>query len=69
MTNDKNPFKSIEEKFLEKQRAKQAQGESKVAGTIPPTNKPIEVKKFAKLAIYLRLSLLLQLYWLLMCSL
>ena len=23
MTNDNNPFKSIEEKFLEKQRAKQ----------------------------------------------
>ena len=53
MANDKNPFKSMEEKFLEKQRAKQAQSESKVAGTIPPTKKPIEVKKFAKLAILL----------------
>ncbi len=53
MTNDKNPFKSMEEKFLEKQRAKQTQGESKVAGTIPPTKKPIEVKKFAKLALVL----------------
>ena len=53
MTNDKNPFKSMEEKFLEKQRAKQAQSESKVAGTIPPTKKPIEVKKFAKLVLIL----------------
>ncbi|WP_318614245.1 protease modulator HflC [Sporosarcina sp. YIM B06819] len=53
MTNDKNPFKSMEEKFLEKQRAKQAQGTSKVAGTIPPTKKPIEVKRFAKLVILL----------------
>ncbi|MFJ7934872.1 protease modulator HflC [Sporosarcina sp. NPDC096371] len=53
MTNDKNPFKSMEEKFLEKQRAKQAQGDSKVAGTIPPTKKPIEVKKFAKWALVL----------------
>lgn len=51
MANDKNPFKSMEEKFIEKQRVKQAQSESKVAGTIPPTKKPIEVKKFAKLAL------------------
>lgn len=53
MANDKNPFKSIEEKFQEKYRTKQAQGESKVAGTIPPTKKPIEVKKYAKLALIL----------------
>lgn len=53
MTNDKNPFKSIEEKFQEKYRAKTAQGESKVAATIPPNKKPIEVKKFAKVALTL----------------
>ena len=53
MANDKNPFKSIEEKFQEKYRTKQAQDESKVAGTIPPTKKPIEVKKYAKLALIL----------------
>lgn len=52
MTNDKNPFKSIEEKFLEKQRAKQqVHGEPKVAGTIKPSKKPFEIKKFTKLAL------------------
>jgi len=50
MSND-NPFKSIEEKFLERQRAKQqTTGEPKTPGT---PRSPIEVKKYVKFAVIL----------------
>lgn len=51
MSNDQNPFKSIEEKFLERQRAKQ-KAQAKKTQTITP-NAPIEVKKYVKLAVTL----------------
>lgn len=51
MTNDNNPFKSIEEKFLERHRAKQ---QSTSTPKTPGTPKsPIEVKKYVKLAVTL----------------
>lgn len=54
MTNDNNPFKSIEEKFLERQRAKQKQqGNPKEPTQIKPA---FEAKKYVKLAISLTVS-------------
>ncbi len=54
MANDNNPFKSMEEKFLEKQRAKQQEQEdTKKTSTIKPSKKPIDLKKFTKLALTL----------------
>lgn len=51
MANDPNPFKSIEEKFLERQRAKRkAQGKQKKTGN---SMSPIEVKKYMKLTVIL----------------
>ncbi|MFC5590374.1 protease modulator HflC [Sporosarcina soli] len=54
MANDNNPFKSMEEKFIEKQRAKQkGSKEPKTAGTPNSPKKPIEFKKYAKLTVIL----------------
>lgn len=54
MANDKNPFKSIEEKFVENQRAKQkASKKPTLSGTPDGPKKPIEIKKYAKLAVIL----------------
>ncbi|WP_342510737.1 protease modulator HflC [Sporosarcina sp. FSL K6-1522] len=51
MTNDNNPFKSIEEKFLERQRAKQkTSGEAK-GSKLPKA--PMDVKKYVKLTVIL----------------
>lgn len=47
--NDQNPFKSIEEKFLERQRAKQIKQSKK---NITP-REPVPVKKYVSLAITL----------------
>lgn len=51
MSNDNNPFKSIEEKFLERQRAKQ-RGPGTPKTPITP-KAPIELKKYIKLAVTL----------------
>ena len=48
MANDNNPFKSIEEKFLERQRAKQ-----KTPGTSVNPKAPLELKKYAKFTFIL----------------
>ncbi len=48
MANDNNPFKPIEEKFLERQHAKQ-----KKTGTPGTPKAPIEIKKYAKLTLTL----------------
>ncbi|MCG7335488.1 protease modulator HflC [Sporosarcina sp. ACRSM] len=54
MANDNNPFKSMEEKFIEKQRAKQkGSKEPKTAGTPNRPKKPLEFKKYAKLTVIL----------------
>ena len=54
MANDKNPFKSMEEKFIEKQRAKQKSSKGpKPSGTPDSPKKPIEFKKYAKLTVTL----------------
>jgi membrane protease subunit HflC len=51
MSNDNNPFKSIEEKFLERQRAKRkVQGGPNEPGEL---KRPIEVKKYVKLTLIL----------------
>ncbi len=51
MPNNQNPFKSIEEKFLERQRAKQkAQAQHKKTGN---SMSPIQVKKYVKLTVIL----------------
>lgn len=51
MSNENNPFKSIEEKFLERQRAKRkVQGGPNEPGQI---KKPVEVKKYVKLTLML----------------
>lgn len=53
MTNNQNPFKSIEEKFMEKQRAKQ---KGKSDSNRPTQIKPaFEIKKYVKLTISLTL--------------
>jgi len=53
MSNDNNnPFKSIEEKFLEKQRAKQQKQKEPTAKVVTP-KQPINMKKYVKPAIYL----------------
>ncbi|NYF25153.1 protease modulator HflC [Sporosarcina sp. JAI121] len=51
MANDNNPFKSIEEKFLEKQRAKQKAPKATGAPVTPKA--PFEIKKYAKLTFIL----------------
>ncbi|MDW0112890.1 protease modulator HflC [Sporosarcina saromensis] len=51
MTNDNNPFKSIEEKFMEKQRAKQ-KGTSDPNKVITP-KRPVNVKKYVRTAVLL----------------
>ncbi|MBE1554416.1 protease modulator HflC [Sporosarcina limicola] len=51
MTNENNPFKSIEEKFLERQRAKQKTKSPSTPGSVKMPKAPIEVKKYAKLAV------------------
>ena len=49
MSNENNPFKSIEEKFLERQRAKRkVQGGPNEPGEI---KKPVEMKKYLKSAV------------------
>ncbi|MFD1927159.1 protease modulator HflC [Sporosarcina siberiensis] len=49
MSKDNNPFKSIEEKFLERQRAKRKiQGGPSEPGQI---KQPVEMKKYVRLAI------------------
>jgi membrane protease subunit HflC len=54
MANDNNPFKSMEEKLIEKQRAKQkGSKEPKTAGTPNSPKKSIEFKKYAKLTVIL----------------
>lgn len=54
MSNDQNPFKNMEEKFIEKQRAKQkASIGAKPSGTPDSPKKPIEFKKYAKLTVTL----------------
>ncbi len=51
MTNDNNPFKNMEKKFAEKQRAKRkVQGEPGAPGSI---KKPLDVRKYVKLTIVL----------------
>ena len=51
MSNDNNPFKSIEEKFLERQRAKRkVQGGPNEPGEL---KRPVEVKKYVKLTLIL----------------
>ncbi|MCG3089384.1 protease modulator HflC [Sporosarcina cyprini] len=52
MSNENNPFKSIEEKFLEKQRAKQQNQKTASAKVVTP-KQPVNMKKYVKLAIYL----------------
>ncbi|GKV54573.1 protein HflC [Sporosarcina sp. NCCP-2222] len=52
MSNENNPFKSIEEKFLEKQRAKQQNQKTGSAKVVTP-KRPVNMKKYVKLAIYL----------------
>lgn len=52
MSNENNPFKSIEEKFLEKQRAKQQNQKTTNAKVVTP-KQPVNMKKYVKLAIYL----------------
>ncbi|MBB4824234.1 membrane protease subunit HflC [Sporosarcina luteola] len=52
MSNENNPFKSIEEKFLEKQRAKQQNQKSVNAKVVKP-KQPVNMKKYVKPAIYL----------------
>ncbi|MFD1206937.1 MULTISPECIES: protease modulator HflC [Sporosarcina] len=51
MANDNNPFKSIEEKFLEKQRAKQNQ--KKNAEKVITPKKPFNMKKYVRSALVL----------------
>ncbi|MEK5069337.1 protease modulator HflC [Sporosarcina sp. FSL K6-1508] len=51
MANDNNPFKSIEEKFLERQREKQKRPKA-TGGPVTP-KAPIEVKKYVKLTLIL----------------
>ncbi|HJF33403.1 MAG TPA: protease modulator HflC [Sporosarcina psychrophila] len=51
MANDNNPFKSIEEKFLERQREKQKTPKA-TGGPVTP-KAPIEVKKYVKLTLIL----------------
>ena len=67
MSNEKNPFKSIEEKFLERQRAKQkATSRSKAAGhQIKPA---FEFKKYVKLTITLTVIFAIIVILLQMCS-
>ncbi|QTD41445.1 protease modulator HflC [Sporosarcina sp. Te-1] len=52
MSNENNPFKSIEEKFLEKQRAKQQKQKTVNAKVVTP-KQPVNMKKYVKPAIYL----------------
>lgn len=51
MANDNNPFKSIEEKFLEKQGAKQNQ--KKNAEKVITPKKPFNMKKYVRSALVL----------------
>jgi len=51
MANDNNPFKSIEEKFLERQRAKKKA--QKATGTSVTPKAPFEIKKYVKLTFIL----------------
>ena len=50
MSNDNNPFKSIEEKFLERQRAKQ-QTTRRTKNTSTPKS-PFEVKEICEIRCY-----------------
>ena len=50
MTNDNNPFKSIEEKFLERQRAKKSTKRTKDTGYTQKHR--LKLKKYVKLARY-----------------
>ena len=58
MTNENNPFKSIEEKFLERQRAKQKEKKKATQDPNRPTQiKPaFEMKKYVKLTITLTVT-------------
>lgn len=49
--NDTNPFKGIEEKFLERQRAKQKLKSASPAGTVGKGKAPLEFKKYVKLTM------------------
>lgn len=51
MSNENNPFKSIEEKFLERQRAKQKTAPG--TGKVVTPKRPFNMKKYVKAAITL----------------
>lgn len=53
MANENNPFKSIEEKFMEKQRAKQKN--SPDSNKVITPKRPLNVKKYMRTAILLTL--------------
>lgn len=53
MANENNPFKSIEEKFMEKQRAKQKS--SPDSNKVITPKRPLNVKKYMRTAILLTL--------------
>lgn len=52
MTNDKNPFKQMEEKLLERQRAKQKKEQSSSEKVVKMKD-PLEIKKYVKLTFTL----------------
>ncbi|MHC8517319.1 protease modulator HflC [Sporosarcina sp. ITBMC105] len=53
MANENNPFKSIEEKFMEKQRAKQKSSPN--SNKVITPKRPLNVKKYMRTAILLTL--------------